>query len=170
MTHFLSLAGFATGLTLTLAPALSAQDDTNAEAEAIARTYMDHYSAVDWDAMEAMLAADMVFSDTTAQGESYGPDGIQEDGRDAMMATLREFGERYHPIELGFEWDDVFASNSRVVFIGHVNALYPTQSEGQVFRWRSRQVSVITVRDGQVVAHQDFANYAAPEQGLIAAD
>ena len=138
------------------------------EAEQIARTYMAHYSAVDWDAMEAMMAEDILFRDVTAQGPGYGPDGIQVDSRDEAMGLLREFAAQYNPIELGFVWEDVFESNGRVVFIGHVNAIYPTDQEDQVFRWRARQVSVITVQDGVIVRQEDFADYGGPETGLVA--
>ena len=167
MTRLPYLAGLAAGLALIMTPALQAQGDANASAEAFARTYMTHYSNLDWDAMTDLLAEEVLFRDATAEGGEFGPDGIVEDGRDAMIASMRAFSDRYHPIELGFEWDQVFTSNSRVVFVGHVNALYPTEEPGRVFRWRSEQVSVITVRDGQVIEHQDFANYASPEQGLI---
>ncbi|WP_417476616.1 nuclear transport factor 2 family protein [Maricaulis sp.] len=138
-----------------------------ADAESVARAYMAAYSAVNLDAMEPLMAANMVFDDPTALGEGVGPDGIHRDGRDASLAMLREFITAYDPIELGFVWDTVFTSNDRVIFTGHVNALYPTATEGKHFRWRADQVSVITVRDGLVVHHQDFANYAAPEQGLV---
>jgi len=167
MTRLFYFICTAFAATITVASASFAQGDENASAEAVARTYMAHYSAVEWDAMEVLLASNVVFSDPTAEGPELGPEGILEHGRDAMMATLREFGERYAPIELGFEWDEVFTSNNRVIFIGHVNALYPTQSDGQNFMWRSEQVSVITVRDGLVVRHQDYANYAAPEQSMV---
>ncbi|WP_417494042.1 nuclear transport factor 2 family protein [Maricaulis sp.] len=152
---------------ITLSAGAGAQDAP--DAESIARAYMDAYSAANIDAMEPMMAQDMVFDDPTAMGEGLGPEGIHREGRDASLAMLRDFIGTYNPIELGFVWDTVFASNDRVVFTGHVNALYPTETEGQVFRWRADQVSVITVRDGLVVHHQDFANYAAPEQGLMPA-
>ncbi len=154
---------------LILTPTTLAQGESNAAAEAIARTYMAHYSNLELDAMAAMLADDVAFRDPTAETEEFGFDGLSDDGREAMLGLLRGFVDTYQPIELGFEWDQVYTSNSRVVFIGHVNALYPTQTEGQLFRWRSEQVSVITVQDGVIVRHEDFANYAAPEQGLIAA-
>ena len=86
-----------------------------------------------------------------------------------MRALLQDFVDQYHPIELGFVWDDVFESNSRVIFIGHVNALYPTQDPAQRFRWRSQQVTVVTVEDGRVVEHRDYANYPGAEQGLVPA-
>jgi ketosteroid isomerase-like protein len=150
--------------------AASAHAQEMSDAERLARDYMEHYSAVDWDGMEAFLAEDVVFADTTAMGENYGPDGIHFESREEAMAMLRQFGAQFQPIELGFVWETIFESNGRVVFMGHVNALYPTEQDGQVFRWRAEQVAVITVRDGVIVRHEDFANYAAPERGLVAAD
>jgi ketosteroid isomerase-like protein len=146
---------------------VAAQDMS--EAEALARDYMVHYSAADWDGMEPYLAEDVVFSDPTALGEDAGPDGYLFESRAAAMAALRDFDARYNPIELGFEWDTVFESNNRVVFIGHVNARYPTEDPDQHFRWRAEQVTVLTVRDGQIVRQHDFVNYAAPERGLVPA-
>ncbi|MEN0652933.1 MULTISPECIES: nuclear transport factor 2 family protein [Hyphobacterium] len=136
------------------------------EAETVARAYMDAYSRVDWDAMAALMSEDIIFADTTATGTDD-PQGIVTEGREAFLEMLRGFEAQYHPIELGFVWDTVFASNETVVFIGHVNALYPTEDPAQHFRWRSQQVAAVTVRDGIVIAHRDFANYPGAEQGLV---
>ncbi|SDM66186.1 nuclear transport factor 2 family protein [Maricaulis salignorans] len=138
-----------------------------ADAETTARAYMAHYSAVDFDAMESYMAEDFVFDDSTALGDGVGPDGLHHEGRESSLAMLRDFAQTYQPIELGFVWDTVFQSNDRVVFMGEVNALYPTETEGQTFRWRAPQVTVITVRDGRITHHQDFANYATPDQSLV---
>jgi ketosteroid isomerase-like protein len=154
---------------ITLVPGVQAQGPANEAAEAVARAYMGHYSAIDLEAMAALLAEDAEFTDPTAEDDEHGETGFVGTGRESLITLLTEFVETYHPIEFGFEWDEVFTSNSRVVFIGHVNALYPTETEGQNFRWRSQQVTVITVRDGLVVRHQDFANYASPDRSLVAA-
>lgn len=150
---------------ITLSAGAGAQNPS--DAESIARAYMAHYSAAEFEAMGPYMAEEIVFEDATALGEDIGADGIHHEGREASLATLQSFADTYHPIELGFVWDTVFASNDRVVFIGEVNALYPTETEGQTFRWQASQVSVITVRDGLVVHHQDFANYASPDRSLV---
>jgi len=155
-----ALAAFA-----LLATGVNAQNSS--DSERIARDYMASYAAIDWDAMESMLAEDAIFEDSTAIGPDIGIDGLRHEGREETMTALRAFSETNQPIELGFVWETVFQSNERVVFIGEVNALFPTQTEGQTFRWRAEQVSVITIRDGQVVRHQDFANYRSPDQSLI---
>lgn len=152
---------------LTAAPA-AAQDMS--AAERTARTYMAHYSALELEAMAALLAEDVDFADPTALGDGIGPDGFAHHGRDETIELLQGFVDQFNPIELGFEWDYVFESNGRVVFMGHVNALYPTEAEGQVFRWRAEQVTVLTVRDGRIVRHIDYANYAGPQTGLVPAE
>jgi hypothetical protein len=49
-----------------------------------------------------------------------------------------------------------------VVFSGHVNTLSRAAEPGYGLRWRAEQVIILTVRDGRVVRHEDYANYAAP--------
>tara|TARA_R110002096_G_scaffold279231_1_gene473469 strand:- start:1498 stop:1992 length:495 start_codon:yes stop_codon:yes gene_type:complete len=154
---------------LCFAPAALAQDGEMGEVERIARDYMAAYSAVDFETMSTFMADDIVFSDPTATGTDN-PDGILETGRDALLAMLESFAAEYNPIGLNFTWDTVFESNGRVVFMGHVNATYPTDQPGQVFRWRAAQTAVVTVRGGRVVRHQDFADYAHAEQGLVPAE
>lgn len=151
---------------LLLPAAASAQEMS--ETEEIARAYMDAYSRVDWDAMEALMHAEIDFRDPTALGEGIGPDGLIHRGRRDTMGALREFDAAYNPIGLNFEWDTIFESNGRVVFMGHVNATYPTDTEGQVFRWRAAQATILELEDGKVIRHLDFADYAHAEQGLVA--
>jgi len=166
MKQFLTLIAL---LGLAVSPTALAQDAEMGEAERIAREYMAAYSAVDFETMASFMAENIVFSDTTATNTGD-PNGLEGRSRDAAMTMLNEFAEQYNPIELGFVWDTVFESNNRVVFMGHVNALYPTEDPTQVFRWRAAQTAVVTVIDGQVVRHQDFANYTGAEQGLIPAE
>jgi ketosteroid isomerase-like protein len=152
-------------LSFVSAPAL-AQDDMT-DAERIAREYMAHYNALDLDAMEGFWADDVEFFDVTAMGPETGPDGLAMHSGAEAREMLSEFIETNQPIELGFDWHTIFESNGRVIFMGEVNALYPTQTEGQVFRWSAEQVTVITVRDGKIIRQRDFANYANPDRSLV---
>lgn len=147
----------------------SAHAQEMSEAETVARAYVDAYSRVDWDAMAALMSGDIIFADHTATGTDD-PEGIVTEGREALLEMLRGFEAQYHPIALGFVWETVFNSNDTVVFIGHVNALYPTEDPARHFRWRSQQVTAVTVRDGLVAEHRDFANYPGAEQGLVPAE
>jgi ketosteroid isomerase-like protein len=141
---------------------------TDAETRAIVDAYMAHYSAAEFEAMGPYLAEDVVFSDSTATG--LGETGLLHHGRDAVLAALQEFAAQYNPIGLNFEWETVFESNDRYVFMGRVNATYPVEQEGMVFRWSAAQTTVIHMRDGLVVEQFDFADYEGAEQGLVPAN
>lgn len=149
-----------------LASTALAQDD--AAERAIVDAYMAAYSAADFDAMEEFMAEDVVFSDPTAtdQGET----GLLHHGRDEVMAALRSFAAQYQPLALGFEWTTVFESNDRYVFMGRVNATYPVEQEGMVYRWSAAQTTVVHLRHGKVVRQDDFADYEGAEAGLVAAE
>lgn len=158
---------FAVAGSLFLSVAVSAQD-SDAESRAAVDAYMAHYSAAEFDAMEAYLAEDAVFIDATATG--LGESGLVHHGRDSIMTALREFSAQNNPIGLNFEWDTVFESNDRYVFMGRVNATYPVDQEGMVFRWSAPQTTVIHMRGGFVAEQYDFADYEGAEQGLVRAD
>lgn len=153
-------------LGVMLASVGHAQDD--AADRAVVDAYMDAYSAADFDAMERYMHEDIVLIDPTATGQ--GEDGLVHHGRDDVMAALREFAAKYHPIGLDFEWSTVFESNDRYVFMGRVNATYPVEQEDMVFRWSAPQTTVLHVRDGLVVEQFDFADYEGAEQGVVRAD
>ncbi|MDG1417251.1 MAG: nuclear transport factor 2 family protein [Maricaulis sp.] len=152
-------------LSCVSAPAFT--QENMSDAERIAREYMMHYDALDLDAMEDYWADDVEFFDVTAMGPETGPDGIAMQSGAEAREMLSDFIETNQPIELGFEWHTIFESNGRVIFMGEVNALYPTPTDGQVFRWNAEQVTVITVRDGQIIRQRDFANYANPDRSLV---
>jgi ketosteroid isomerase-like protein len=158
---------FSTVLGLVVSASAFAQS-VDAETRAIVDTYMAHYSAAEFEEMAPYMAEDVVFSDPTATG--LGEAGLRHHGRDEVMAALQEFATQYNPIGLNFEWDTVFESNDRYVFMGRVNATYPTDQDGMVFQWSADQTTVIHMRDGLVVEQFDFADYEGAEQGLVPAE
>jgi len=129
-------------------------------AERLARDYLSAYAAVDTVAMARLLASDAVFADQTARPADGGP--IVLNGRDTFLQKLKTYGLS----RLEYELADVFESNGRVVFVGHVNAFYPRESAGTL-RFRSRIVTVITVDAGKVARHEDFADYANAEKKVL---
>jgi ketosteroid isomerase-like protein len=127
-------------------------------AEAVARQYIAAYSAADWDAMAPFMAEDYVLVDRTNPQLS----GQEFRGRDAVLDLLRNFGESGGIIGLFLDFPVVFESAGVVVFTGHVNTLSRAPEAGFGLRWRAEQVTILTIRDGKVARHEDFANYAAP--------
>jgi ketosteroid isomerase-like protein len=125
----------------------------------IARAYLAAYSAIDPNAMMPLLASHAVFADQTATPAEGGP--ILLTGRDAFLKQFAAYGLQ----RIAYDLTSEFESNGRTVFAGHVNAYYPREG-GRVLRWRSEIVTVVTVANGKVVRHEDFANYAGARKTL----
>lgn len=128
------------------------------QALAVARRYVDAYSAADWDGMAPVMSEDFVFVDRTNAELA----GQEFRGRDAALAMFRQFGQQGRIVGLFLDFPVVFESQGVVVFSGHVNTLSRAAEPGYGLRWRAEQVIILTVRDGQVVRHEDYANYSAP--------
>jgi hypothetical protein len=135
-----------------------AEQSTPNESQKIARAYMQAYSDANWDAMAPYMADDFVLVDQTNPDPAFEP---EYKGPDAALRMLRAFGRDQGVIELGFEFPVVFESNNIVVFSGFVNVRAAPPGADYAYKWRTEQVSVITVKGGRVVRHQDFANYGA---------
>lgn len=128
------------------------------ESEKVARAYMQAYSDANWDAMAPFMADDFVLVDRTNPDPSFEP---EYKGPDAALRMIRAFGRDQGVIELGFEFPVVFESNNIIVFSGFVNVYAAPPGADYAYKWRTEQVSVITVKDGRVARHEDFANYGA---------
>lgn len=148
-----------------LAQAQSGTETEMTEAERVARAYMEAYSNVDFDAMGQLMAEDIVFEDPTSI--PAGHSGIHREGREAVLQGFREFEQRDHPITLGLQWGIVYESNDRVIFMGQVQARFPSRQRNRDVIWASPQTSVVTVEDGRVVHHVDYADYDNARQGLV---
>lgn len=138
-------------------PSLAEQSTPN-ESQKIAQAYMQAYSDADWDAMAPFMADDFVLVDRTNPDPAFEP---EYKGPDAALQMMRAFGRDQGVIELGFEFPVVFESNNIVVFSGFVNVHAAPPGADFGYKWRTEQVSVITVKDGRVARHEDFANYGA---------
>ncbi|MGE0737458.1 MAG: nuclear transport factor 2 family protein [Alphaproteobacteria bacterium] len=136
-----------------------AQTSAPNEAERVARAYVAAYSAANWDGMAQYMGDEFVLIDRTNPDPNFTP---EYRSREAALAMLRRFGTEGGIIELGFEFPVVFESNGIVVFQGHVNTFGAPPGRDFAYRWRAQQVTVLTIRNGRVVRHEDFANYAAP--------
>lgn len=154
--HMLRRIALAFLLGLAAASPSMAEQPAQKANEAIARAYMQAYSEANWDAMAPYMAADFVLVDRTNPDPSFEP---EYKGPDAALQMMRAFGRDQGVIELGFEFPVVFESNGIVVFSGFVNVHAAPPGVDFAYKWRTEQVSVITVKDGRVLRHEDFANY-----------
>lgn len=139
--------------------AASAQDTSPSSTMAVAQAYMQAYSNADWDTMGDYMAEDFVLIDRTNPDPGFEP---EHRGRDVALQMLRNFGAEQGVIDLGMEFPVVFESNDIVVFSGHVNIEAAPPGADYGYRWRTEMVSVLTMRDGRVVRHEDYANYRTP--------
>lgn len=157
----LAVLGLSIGADVSLALAQSTvsphEGREMSEAESVARQYVSAYSAADWDTMGSLMSDDFVFTDRT-NPES----GEEEYDKETMLAMLEEYETRWRILGFFLDFPRVFASNGVVVFSGNVNALSLTDDPDYGLRWRAEQVLIVTVREGRVVRHDDYANYAAP--------
>lgn len=133
-----------------------AQDTAPSEVERIARAYMQAYSDANWDAMAPYMGDDFVLIDRTNPDPEFQP---EHHGRESALQMMHAFGRDQGVIELGFEFPTVFESNNIVVFSGFVNVHAAPPGVDYAYRWRAEQVTALTIRDGKVVRHEDYANY-----------
>lgn len=142
---------------LAAAPALAtARESGPAANEQVARAYMEAYSKADWDGMARFMSEDFVFLDRSNPDPNF-PKRFE--GRAAVVAMLKAFGKNGGIVELGFDFPAVFASNDVVVFSGYVNTINVPPGRTDALKWRARQVTVLTLKDGKIVLHEDFADY-----------
>jgi len=139
------------------------------DAEQVARAYLAAYNVLDLDTMERFMSEDIVFVDSTNPDPENAPDGTHIRGSAAFVESIRAFVEMMGVTTLGFEWEWIFKSNDRVVLSGWMNALMPAEDPAANFRWRTRQVVVLTIVDGRVVRHEDFIDYENAEEGIVPA-
>lgn len=157
------LAVAAAALLLFAGPAC-AQDDP-ASVERVARAYLAAYEAADVERLSGLAAEDIEFRDDSAPaGPGGGPYHFV--GRDAWLSGLRGFVTDGGLIDMRQTHDLSYQSGSQMVFVGRVDARYRAPSGG-VFHFRTRIVTVLTVRNGLVWRHIDVADYPGARTEVV---
>lgn len=144
---------------LTLSGPVASQDRPE-DVERIARAFIAAYEVVDLDALRALSAEDLVSVDGSAPVSAGGP--YRFEGREAWLSGLAGFVRDGGLIDIRQQHDTAWQSGEKMVFIGRFDARY-RGSGGGVLHVRGRIVTVVTVRDGKVVRHEDIADYPAFE-------
>ena len=124
---------------------------------AVAPRYLEAYLAADLEAQRALLAADAVFQDPTAQ--VYGPNSGQK--LESADVILRRRSRTFQNVS-DFDLDVArsFVSNHHAVYMGTTKY---TLANGS--RFEQPAVMVIEVRDGKVTRHWDFVDYSVGPVG-----
>ncbi len=149
--------------------AATAQDDARptyadqrAETIKLADAYMSAYIALDWDALEPLLADDASFADPTAE-LVFG--NAPAEGKDAMIAKFRKGYASISRMSL---------LQDRAVYGGNIALYEGTLSwtlhfrDGNVLDSKMPYVAIIRVEDGKVVSHRDYGDYTPFIAGMRA--
>ena len=120
----------------------------------VADAYFAAYIGRDWDALEPLLDEASSFEDPTA---TYVFGGVKSDGREAMMERFRE---GYAGItHMDFVKTRRMISADTAIYEGSLEWGLDLGS-GTVVDSVTPMVIILTVRDGKVVQHRDYVDYA----------
>lgn len=160
-TACLAMAGAALALFATVSAPLSAQEAPRQDYTAVtaagapvADAYFAAYIARDWDALEALLAADASFQDPTAT-HVFG--GVLSEGSDAMMQRFRVGYAGISHME--FVKNRVLHSGDIAIYEGVLHWGLDL-GDGTLVDSVTPMAIVLTVEDGKVVKHRDYVDYA----------
>lgn len=151
-------------IVLLFAGSASAQDDP-ASVERVARAYLAAYESADIDRLAELAAEDIEFRDDSAPGDPAGGP-YHFVGREAWLAGLQGFVADGGLIDMHQSHDLAYQSGSQMVFVGRVDARYRAPSEG-VLHFKTRIVTVLTVREGRVWRHMDIADYSGAQTEVV---
>lgn len=151
-TLLISLAAVA------LPSAVAAQEEpdfetSTASALSVGQEYVDAYVDRDWDRLEPLLADDASFQDTTAQ---YVFGGIRHEGKADVIGFFRKSYSGISRMEL--DLDREFASSDNALFEGTLS-WDVDMGGGRIVSTEMPFVLVLTIHDGKVVTHRDYADY-----------
>ena len=131
---------------------------SGADGEALALRYLESLYGFDLDALEQLTAHDVVFHDPTSAVFPGGP--WRYEGRGAVLDFFRRSTEGVE--EHSFDVERSFTSGELTV----LELTYHTRGDGAPLghpgvslKLDVPAVTVIRVRDGLVVEHQDFVDY-----------
>lgn len=120
----------------------------------VADAYFNAYIGRDWDVLETMLVEGSSFQDPTA---TYVFGGVLSEGREAMMSRFRNGYASLTHME--------FAVTRRIIS-GDI-AIYEGAldwgidlGDAKVVDSVTPMVIILTVKDGKVITHRDYVDYA----------
>ena len=130
---------------------LSGDSDTIA----LARRYIAAYQALDVERLESFYAADVRFIDPTSERTPLAQPFIFE-GRDNVLAAIAQAAQSF--VCIRYDVRRIYESSGHVVFAGKSQGLL--KSEQGLFTGDGTIVTIITIKEGKVVEHRDYYDYA----------
>lgn len=141
---------------------IPAFEQASAETARIAEAYFNAYASMDWDRLEPMLHDEVSFADPTAKQIFQ---GIDLAGKEAVIGLFRQYNQSLEA--MSFEKDRLIASGDSAVMIGTLDWTMRLGPERSV-RTQMPFATVITVKDGKVIAHRDYGDYREFTKALTA--
>jgi len=145
---------------LTLATPLAAQSSPAAtylaasdSSQAVGERYLKAYVALDWEAVEGMLAENASFQDPTAE-LIFG--GRLISGRAGMMSFFRQ---NYAGLEMSFVESRAVYSGHYAIIEGELTWSAPLQDGPRVTSKDGAFVLILRIEGGKVVEHRDYTTY-----------
>lgn len=124
-----------------------------------AQKYLAAYSAFDMEKMAPLISDDMVFTDPTKPLETNGGEPFIHSGKDAVLGALGGYAKLYKEFSLDYDIRRYFESNGAVIFEGDITYNILTDDQ-QTLTGTAPIVTIITVKDGKIVEHRDYYDYA----------
>lgn len=149
----IGMAVLATGVV-----AMTGGDEPMSEARRVAQEYIEAYGAFDLDRVQELYAEDAVFTDPTSFSFVDFGAPYHWEGRSTIMAELRKLASEQGVQAVRYFPSQVFEASGRVVFVADLRPVYKVP-EGLI-RTEIPIVTIVTVEDGRVVEHRDYADYA----------
>ena len=143
---------------LGLTPLALADDESD---RAVAEAYIAAYEHQDYEAMRALYAEDAVFVDPTSFQLPQMPP-INWQGRDTILEGIASWGISGLEMHL----DRSYNASGAVVFDGNADVVYATPAGPRVFNYPI--VTIVTIRDGQVVEHRDYTDFTGARETTAA--
>ncbi len=127
---------------------------TSDRTQKVAQKYFEAYLARDWNTVETLVADDVSFGDPTAV-QLFGPNTHM-----GKAAAMKYFRENYAALT------EMKATVTRAIFASHY-AIFESTLDWSVKLRNGKElrtpampfVVIVTVRDGKVVEHRDYADY-----------
>jgi len=138
-----------------------AQQDSNDNMKTLTSSYLQAVWAADWEKMGSYLSEESIYQDFTMQ--YFGGDAIDLVGRDAIVAFYQEANDGSGVLEVRNDIVYHFVTGNGVVYELDTTV----RAEGSY--WEApgieltatfRVVSFVQMKEGKVVRHIDFSDYA----------
>ena len=117
--------------------------------------YMEAYKSFDVDRVETLISEDFDFHDPTSEAL---PEPFITSGRDNVLRKWSAYRATVDEHRFIYEVERRFSYSGHVVLIGQAG--WHVVADGQLSQSMMPIVTIITVRDGMVVAHRDYVDYA----------